>query len=44
MFASLLLLFACASAAKQRDRGLMEAGPGFKNGVLRLSKNMKPQQ
>lgn len=23
-------------AAKNRDRGLMEAGPSFKNGVLRV--------
>lgn len=29
----------CTPAAKQRDRGLMEAGPGFKNGVLRLPKS-----
>lgn len=28
-----------AEKAKQRDKGLMEAGPGFKNGVLRLPKS-----
>jgi hypothetical protein len=28
--------FIAAAAAKNRDRGLMEAGPSFKNGVLRV--------
>eukprot|EP00878_Enallax_costatus_P034305 GHUV01038028.1.p1 GENE.GHUV01038028.1~~GHUV01038028.1.p1 ORF type:complete len:264 (+),score=91.03 GHUV01038028.1:54-845(+) len=27
-----------AEKAKQRDKGLMEAGPGFRNGVLKLGK------
>lgn len=29
----------CRRAEQQRDRGLMEAGPSFKNGVLRIKKN-----
>ncbi|WIA12790.1 hypothetical protein OEZ85_006421 [Tetradesmus obliquus] len=33
-----------ALKAKQRDKGLMEAGPGFRNGVLRLGKSMKPRE
>lgn len=38
------MLLACCCAAKSRDKGLQEAGPGFKNGVLRLPKLKKAQQ